>query len=101
MGPKSVANGATPSEIAHHYDVGLDFYRLILDRSLTYSCALWNGQVDLEAAQRAKVHFHLDAIGVERGSRVLDIGCGWGSGLDAAVARGALSVTGLTLSHDQ
>src|SRR5262245_31552770 len=56
--------GASPDAIRHHYDVGNDFYRLWLDDSLTYSCALWNeGDSDraLEAAQLRKYDYHVNA----------------------------------------
>ena len=93
----------TPAEAAaavrHHYDVGNDFYALWLDRSLTYSCAMPDGPDDtLEAAQKRKVEFHLDAIGAAR--HVLDIGCGWGSVLRELSHRATRAV-GLTLSDEQ
>jgi cyclopropane-fatty-acyl-phospholipid synthase len=100
--------GATKDAIEFHYDVGTDFYALWLDPSLTYSCALWD---DIEgdesetpvlaAAQQAKLDHHLDNAGVGERCRVLDVGCGWGSLLAAASARGATDLTGLTLSSDQ
>lgn len=91
------------SAIRHHYDVGREFYRLWLDDSMTYSCAMWEGEDDtLEAAQERKLRFHLDAIRADAASGVLDVGCGWGSILkrlaeDHAVERSV----GLTLSDDQ
>jgi cyclopropane-fatty-acyl-phospholipid synthase len=91
------------SAVRHHYDVGRDFYRLWLDRSMTYSCALWDGDDDtLEAAQERKLEYHLDAIRADRAARVLDIGCGWGSTLKRlAEDRGVERSVGLTLSDDQ
>ncbi|MFL6137072.1 MAG: class I SAM-dependent methyltransferase [Frankiaceae bacterium] len=91
------------SAIRHHYDVGNAFYRLWLDRSLTYSCAMPEGQDDeLEAAQERKLRYHLDAIGAGRARSVLDVGCGWGAILQRAaeVHRVPRSV-GLTLSEEQ
>jgi len=100
--------GASPDAIEFHYDVGREFYALWLDPSLTYSCALWDGitgdesETDvLGAAQQAKLDLHLDQAGIGEGSRVLDVGCGWGSLLAAASRRGASDLTGLTLSRDQ
>lgn len=89
--------------IRHHYDVGNAFYRLWLDSSLSYSCALRRGADDtLETAQERKIKFHLDAIGADEAESVLDIGCGWGAilGLLSEAHRVHRSV-GLTLSDEQ
>ena len=94
--------GASAEAIDFHYSVGNDFYRLWLDESLTYSGALWDGDETLEAAQRRKLDYHLDQAGVTEGMRVLDIGCGWGSGLRRMTAeRGVAKAVGLTLSQAQ
>lgn len=88
--------------VQHHYDVGNDFYALWLDPDLTYSCASPAGRNDtLEAAQRRKIDRHLDAIDAGRCHRILDVGCGWGAVLDAAVARGVGDAVGLTLAQEQ
>jgi len=87
--------------IRHHYDVGNAFYRLWLDESLTYSCVLRENDTEtLEQAQENKLRFHLDAIGADNATAVLDIGCGWGAILERLSARGIRSV-GLTLSDEQ
>ncbi|MEU6868015.1 cyclopropane-fatty-acyl-phospholipid synthase family protein [Streptomyces sp. NPDC046876] len=101
--------GATAADIQAHYDIGKDFYALWLDPGLTYSCALWDGitgapgNTDLLAqAQHAKLRYHLEQAGITAGSRLLDIGCGWGSLLRTAVEEtGAGRAVGLTLSADQ
>ncbi len=82
--------------------MGNDFFRLWLDPTLTYSCALWAGPDDtLEAAQRRKLDY-IAGPAVERGAkRVLDIGSGWGSLLARLSAGGARSLVGLTLSQQQ
>jgi cyclopropane-fatty-acyl-phospholipid synthase len=89
--------------IRHHYDVGNDFYRLWLDRSLTYSCAMPESPEDtLEAAQERKLRFHLDAVKAGSAESVLDIGCGWGSVLQRlAGTSGVRRAVGLTLSDQQ
>ncbi len=90
--------------IEHHYDVGADFYRLWLDTAMVYSCGLWDGPLDddLEAAQQAKLAWHASAAGVGAGTKVLDVGCGWGANLRYLTEqRRAAHVTGLTLSSDQ
>ncbi|WP_018331321.1 SAM-dependent methyltransferase [Actinomycetospora chiangmaiensis] len=91
---------STAAAVRHHYDVGNDFYRLWLDPGLTYSCALPEGPDDgLAAAQARKVALHLDAVGPC--PRLLDVGCGWGGMLDAAVRRGTTTAVGLTLAQEQ
>lgn len=94
---------AAAAAIRHHYDAGNDFYRLWLDASLSYSCALRADIADtLEAAQERKLRFHLDAIGAERATSVLDIGCGWGAILQRLSQQHAVARSvGLTLSAEQ
>lgn len=93
--------GASQSSISYHYDIGRDVYAMILDPMLVYSAACWDGVTSLEDAQAAKMTYHLDAAHVREGSRLLDIGCGWGGLIRAASARGISHATGLTLSEDQ
>jgi cyclopropane-fatty-acyl-phospholipid synthase len=97
--------GGSAAAIQHHYDVGNAFYALWLDETMTYSCALWHegdDPVDLAAAQRRKLDFHLAAAGASRGRRLLDVGCGWGSVMDRALAHTPIEhATGLTLSDAQ
>ncbi|KPP88033.1 MAG: cyclopropane-fatty-acyl-phospholipid synthase [Rhodobacteraceae bacterium HLUCCA08] len=88
--------------IAAHYDLGNEFYRLWLDDSMTYSSALFDdGQQSLEAAQRAKYAAMVDALKVQPGDHVLEIGCGWGGFAEYAAAERGLRVTGLTISREQ
>lgn len=97
------ANSRTGSRrnIAFHYDVGNNFYRLWLDRTMTYSAALFDrpGQ-SLEAAQQAKLERIVELLELDGGEQVLEIGCGWGA-LAAMVARKGAQITGLTLSSEQ
>jgi cyclopropane-fatty-acyl-phospholipid synthase len=88
--------------ISHHYDVGNDFYALVLGPSLVYSCAVWeNEQTGLEAAQEAKLDLVCRKLGLEPGMRVLDVGCGWGSFALHAAQRYGVDVVGVTLSAEQ
>ncbi|WP_075221984.1 class I SAM-dependent methyltransferase [Acuticoccus yangtzensis] len=94
--------------IQHHYDNDTRFFSLWLDPSLTYSSGRWFDPItgapladDLAAAQDAKLAFHLDAAQVTEGTRLIDIGCGWGATLRGASQRGAAHALGLTLSNDQ
>ena len=81
--------------ISHHYDVGNDFYRLLLGPSLVYSCAYFTEPAaTLEQAQEAKLE-------LRSGMRLLDVGCGWGSLALHAAARYGVSVTGVTISAAQ
>lgn len=93
---------AAAAAIRHHYDAGNDFYRLWLDPSLTYSCALRENADDtLETAQDRKLRFHLNAIGADKARAVLDIGCGWGAILQRLAQQGVARSVGLTLSPEQ
>ncbi|MCU0767142.1 MAG: cyclopropane-fatty-acyl-phospholipid synthase family protein [Gammaproteobacteria bacterium] len=87
--------------VAAHYDLGNDFYRLWLDPGMTYSAALFAEPGEpLEQAQGRKYDAVLDRLGARPGEHVLEIGCGWG-GLAERAARRGLRVTGVTLSHAQ
>ncbi|MFN0113048.1 MAG: class I SAM-dependent methyltransferase [Paracoccaceae bacterium] len=88
--------------IAHHYDLGNDFYALWLDETMTYSSGLFlSGQESLEAAQRAKYAAVVDHMGVRPGEHVLEIGCGWGGFAEYAAAERGLKVTAVTISAAQ
>lgn len=85
-----------------HYDLGNSFYRLWLDPSMNYSSAWYAGDrsSSLQQAQQAKMGRALAEAGVAEGSRVLEIGCGWGAVAELAASRGA-HLTGVTLSVEQ
>ena len=87
--------------ISHHYDVGNDFYELVLGPSMVYSCAYWDASGTLEDAQRDKLDLICRKLELKEGDRLLDVGCGWGSmAIHAAREHGA-QVTGVTLSREQ
>ncbi len=94
--------------IAHHYDLSNDLFGLFLDPTLSYSSALFppdqlDGSAaahDLETAQVRKIERLLDQAGVTAGSRVLEIGSGWGELAIRAAQRGA-TVRTITLSTEQ
>ncbi|MGV2862722.1 class I SAM-dependent methyltransferase [Achromobacter sp. AGC39] len=94
---------ATKNDISYHYDAGSDFFLEFLDRThRAYSCAVWNGARSLEEAQSAKLARLAGYAGVKEGSRLLDIGCGWGGMMKYAVDfLGARRASGITLSQDQ
>ena len=88
--------------IAHHYDVGNDFYRLILGPSLTYSCAVFEQEdATLEQAQEAKYELICRKLGLDEGMRLLDVGCGWGGMLLHAAEHHGVDAVGVTLASEQ
>ncbi|MDQ0251106.1 cyclopropane-fatty-acyl-phospholipid synthase [Sphingomonas kyeonggiensis] len=93
--------GGSRRNIHFHYDLGNDFYRLWLDPGMTYSSALFAtpGQ-SLEAAQHEKLAATLARTNTKAGDEILEIGCGWGSFAELAVAEGR-KVHGITLSTEQ
>ncbi len=90
------------SNVAHHYDISDDLYRLFLDRDMQYSCAYFRDpDMTLEQAQEAKKTYIAAKLQLSPGMRVLDIGCGWG-GMALTLARDyGVHVTGVTLSRNQ
>ncbi len=88
--------------VRHHYNVGNEFFALFLDRSMTYSCAYWQGGAEtLEEAQEAKLELVCRKLRLAEGDRVLDVGCGWGSFAIHAAWRHRVHVVGVTLSEPQ
>lgn len=85
-----------------HYDLGNAFYETWLDRSMTYSSAIFDsGDNDLESAQRRKYQRIAEATGIKPEHRVLEIGCGWGGFAEYAAREIGCHVTGLTISQEQ
>lgn len=86
-----------------HYDLGNGFYRLWLDAGMSYSAAWFDGDSrrTLAQAQDAKMERALHEAGVQPGSRLLEIGCGWGGLAETAARRFGAQVTGITLSTEQ
>ena len=88
--------------IAHHYDVSNRFYQLVLGPSLTYSCAVFaDPGATLEEAQEAKHELVARKLGLSEGTRLLDVGCGWGSMLLHAAVHHGISGVGITISRRQ
>jgi cyclopropane-fatty-acyl-phospholipid synthase len=90
--------------ISYHYDLSNDFYALLLDPQMVYSCAYWmsdDPDYSLERAQYDKLDLICRKLGLAEGKRLLDVGCGWGAlAVHAAQHHGA-QVTGITLSEQQ
>ncbi len=88
--------------IAAHYDLGNDFYRLWLDDSMTYSSALFEDPAEpLDQAQRHKWDRLLDLLQPSSRDRILEIGCGWGGFAIHAAKQAGCRITGVTLSEEQ
>jgi cyclopropane-fatty-acyl-phospholipid synthase len=90
--------------VSHHYDVGNDFYRMVLGPSMTYSCARFvDDEATLEMAQAAKHDLICRKLGLGGRSNMtlLDVGCGWGSMAIHAASRYGVEVVGITLSKEQ
>jgi len=111
--------------VRHHYDLPPEFFALFLDRSMTYSCAIfggsyadgrlrWDGGAEdgpaagaaaedakLDAAQEVKLELICRKLGLAEGERVLDVGCGWGSFPTWAAEHHGVEVVGITLSEPQ
>ncbi|MFD9903841.1 class I SAM-dependent methyltransferase [Streptomyces sp. NPDC059063] len=94
--------GSDKQAISHHYDVGNDFYELVLGPSMVYSCAYWESpDATLEDAQRDKLGLIARKLDLKPGMRLLDVGCGWGSMAIHAAREHGVSVVGVTLSQEQ
>jgi cyclopropane-fatty-acyl-phospholipid synthase len=85
----------------HHYDLGEDLYRVMLDSRMIYSCGYWPRAKTLEEAQEAKLDLVCRKLGLKPGMRLLDIGCGWGGTLKFAAERYGVRAVGVTVSNNQ
>lgn len=84
-----------------HYDVGNDLYKVMLDKRMTYTCAVWDNANNLDEAQEAKLDLVCRKLDLKPGQRVLDIGCGFGSFAIYAAEKYGVSVVGVTVSKEQ
>ncbi|MDQ3505326.1 MAG: cyclopropane-fatty-acyl-phospholipid synthase family protein [Actinomycetota bacterium] len=88
--------------VSHHYDVGNEFYRLVLGPTMLYSCAYFpSAAASLDEAQVAKLDLIATKLDLAPGQRLLDVGCGWGSLAIHAAKKCEVDVVGITLSHEQ
>jgi cyclopropane-fatty-acyl-phospholipid synthase len=87
--------------IHEHYDLGNDFYSLWLDKTMTYSAALYKNEAEtLEQAQINKYQNIIDKLDNKNGS-IIEVGCGWGGFAETALNSGNFSIKGITLSKEQ
>ena len=105
------------SAVSHHYDVGNDFYRLVLGPSMVYTCAYWSQPAQsqsqsqsesdsafgygLDDAQRDKLDLVCRKLDLQPGMRLLDVGCGWGSLVLHAAQHYGVHAVGITVSVEQ
>ena len=93
---------AAKDNIYAHYDLGNDLFQLMLDPTMTYSCAYWERQgMTLEEGQLAKFRHIAEKLMLRAEDRVLEIGCGWGGFAVYVAQEYGCRVTGLTLSPSQ
>ena len=89
-------------DIAHHYDIGNDFYSLWIDKTMSYSCGYFKNPTDtLYDAQMNKIHHILKKLNLKEGQHLLDIGCGWGYLIIEAAKLYNVKALGITLSEEQ
>jgi cyclopropane-fatty-acyl-phospholipid synthase len=84
-----------------HYDLGNDFFEAMLGSSMQYSCAYFRGTTHLAKAQWLKLDLICRKLGLKKGMRLLDIGCGWGGLAKFAAQQYGCQVVGITISQRQ
>jgi cyclopropane-fatty-acyl-phospholipid synthase len=88
--------------ISYHYDLGNELFALMLDETMTYSCAVFERpEMTLAEAQRAKYERLCRLLELGPEDHVLEIGCGWGGFAQHAAERHGCRVTGITISREQ
>jgi cyclopropane-fatty-acyl-phospholipid synthase len=94
--------GKAQQNVAHHYDLGNDFYKLFLDEGLQYTCAYFTDDDEtLEQAQRNKLRLVAAKLNLKPGLKILDMGCGWGELALYLAGLEDVEVIGVTLSKEQ
>jgi cyclopropane-fatty-acyl-phospholipid synthase len=98
----SNAKSKSLKNISKHYDLGNDFFSKWLDKSLTYSSAIYMDQNEsLEKAQRNKYQKLIDLLKIKEGNKVLEIGCGWGGFSEYLAKNYNVSIDCITISKKQ
>lgn len=99
---KSTSIKIQKKEVTSHYDIGNEFYKLWLGKTMNYSCAYFKNHEDnLDTAQENKIEHILSKLQLEEGMTLLDIGCGWGYLLLEAAKKYKIHGVGITLSEEQ
>lgn len=84
-----------------HYDLGNELFKAMLDKRMIYSCGYFKDTHSLEEAQTAKLDLICKKLKLQKGQRILDIGCGWGGFARFAAENYGVSVVGITISKEQ
>ncbi len=101
LGQKNTIQGSRKN-ISLHYDLGNDFYELMLDPTMTYSCGIFCSEdCTLEEASLAKYDRIIDQLKIEPHHHVLEIGCGWGGFAERMAQRTRAKLTATTISDEQ
>ena len=88
--------------IMYHYDLGNDFYKIWLDKTMTYSSALFKKETDnLSKAQENKYQLLIDQLDIQKHHKILEIGCGWGGFAEYAAKTIGCEIRGVTISPSQ
>ena len=88
--------------VSKHYDLGNEFFSLWLDKTLTYSSAIYkNEKDDLEKAQKNKFQELVNLLDIKEGNKILEIGCGWGGFAEFLAKKYDVSVDCITISKNQ
>ncbi len=86
---------------SHHYEIGNDLYKRMLDKSMMYTCAYWKDVDTLEEAQKAKMDLVCRKLYLKKGMSLLDLGCGWGGFAEYAARNYGVRVTAVTPAAEQ
>ncbi|MEE4255139.1 MAG: cyclopropane fatty acyl phospholipid synthase [Desulfuromusa sp.] len=84
-----------------HYNIGNDLYAHMLDSKMIYSCGYWKNAQTLDDAQQDKLELTCRKLQLQKGQRVLDIGCGWGGTARYIAENFDVEVVGITISTEQ
>jgi cyclopropane-fatty-acyl-phospholipid synthase len=104
LGGRLHTRGRDRAAIAHHYDLSNEFYEVLLDPHMAYSCAYWTSEepgYGLVDAQTDKLDLICRKLDLSPGMKLLDVGCGWGSLVIHAASQYGVHATGITLSEQQ
>lgn len=95
------SKSGSQKNISFHYDLGNDFYEMMLDKSMTYSSGDFKETSDLHEAQYNKYQRILDTIDIKDGDKVLEVGCGWGGFAEHLLKKKDVEYRGITISNEQ